>query len=192
MITEAEKQVLSFIKRSLIGKQISSNFGGQSGRDVENLLEELGVNVDRAEIIDCPVLGWEVKSRRQGATSAQTVGTMYSHEIIATPYKLSKIYLKIRKQLRFTQNEDNVIVDIDLIDFDQPHIQDRLEHAYESQRIKLTQNPKLKYTPVDDGQCAYFECTKDTGSLDFRITETIMNSLIHSSKSTYQQLFEEF
>jgi len=191
MITEAEKQVLSFIKRSLIGKEISSNFGGQAGRDVENLLEELGVNINRAEIIDCPVLGWEVKSRRQGSTSAQTVGTMYADDIISTPYKLSKIYLKIQKQLRFTQNEDNIIVDIDLIDFDQNHIQDRLEQAYESQRAKLIQNPKLKYTPVDKRQCAYFECTKDTGALDFRITETTMNNLIHSSKSTYQQLFEE-
>lgn len=191
MISDLELQTLNVIRKALVGTQISSTFGGQSGRDAENLLEGMGFKIDRKGILDMQAYNWEVKTRRVNATSAQTVATMYVDDIISTPYRLSKVYEKIRKQLRFTQTEDNVISSIDLIDFDQPHIQHRLESAYESQRAKLKANPFLSYTKVDAGQCAYFEDVHNNNTLDFRITDSIMNSLIASSKSTYSTLFEE-
>jgi hypothetical protein len=76
MISAQETVIINVIRIGLIGKNVSSNQGGHSGRDVEGLLEDMGFTINRGPGCDMPEFGWEVKSRKQGAQSAQTVTAM--------------------------------------------------------------------------------------------------------------------
>jgi hypothetical protein len=190
MITPTETLILNIIRHHLLGRQLPSNFGGDAGRACENLLEDdVGISINRGFGCDIPEIDWEVKCRKGTATSAQTVTTMRPKDIISTPYPLSPVYNKIRKQLRFTTNDNDVIIAIDLCDFDQPQIQDLLKAAYEHARKLLTENPHLEYTPYS-GYWGYFEKTKkDRPELDFRLADGQMEDLLGMTKSTFKDIF---
>ena len=189
MITRTETLILNIIRHHLLGKQLPSNYGGDAGRACEYLLEDIGISINRGAGCDIPEIGWEVKCRKGTATSAQTVATMRPENIISTPYPLSPIYEKIRKQLRFTSNELDVIIAIDLCDFDQPQIQELIEAAYEHARELLRANPSLAYTPYE-GYWGYFEKTKkDRPELDFRLADGDMEKLLAMTSSTFQDIF---
>jgi hypothetical protein len=190
MITPTETLLLNIIRHHLLNKQLPSNFGGDAGRACENLLEdEVGIAINRGAGCDIPEIGWEVKCRKGTATSAQTVATMRPENIILTPYPLSPIFEKIRKQLRFTTNDNDVIIAIDLCDFDQPQIQDLIQRAYEHARGLIKNNPKLEYTPYE-GYWGYFEKTKkDRSELDFRLADGQMEKLLAMTNSTFQDIF---
>lgn len=190
MITPKETLLLNIIRHRLLGKQLPSNFGGDAGRACENLLEDdVGIIINRGFGCDIPEIGWEVKCRKGTATSAQTVTTMRPEDIISTPYPLSPVYNKIRKQLRFTTNDNDVIIAIDLCDFDQPQIQELLEKAYEHARSLLKETPELEYTPYE-GYWGYFEKTKKgRPELDFRLADGQMEKLLAMTSSTFKDLF---
>jgi hypothetical protein len=189
MITSTETLILNIVRHHLLGKQLPSNYGGDAGRACEYLLEDIGISINRGAGCDIPEIGWEVKCRKGTATSAQTVATMRPENVISTPYPLSPIYEKIRKQLRFTSNELDVIIAIDLCDFDQPQIQELLEAAYEHARSLLRANPSLAYTPYE-GYWGYFEKTKkDRPELDFRLADGDMEKLLAMTNSTFQEIF---
>ena len=190
MITPKETLLLNIIRHRLLGKQLPSNFGGDAGRASENLLEDdVGIIINRGFGCDIPEIGWEVKCRKGTATSAQTVTTMRPEDIISTPYPLSPVYNKIRKQLRFTTNDNDVIIAIDLCDFDQPQIQELLEKAYEHARSLLKETPELEYTPYE-GYWGYFEKTKKgRPELDFRLADGQMEKLLAMTSSTFKDLF---
>jgi hypothetical protein len=190
MITPTETLLLNIIRHRLLGKQLPSNFGGDAGRACENLLEDdVGIIINRGFGCDIPEIGWEVKCRKGTATSAQTVTTMRPEDIISTPYPLSPVYNKIRKQLRFTTNDNDVIIAIDLCDFDQPQIQELLEKAYEHARSLLRETPELEYTPYE-GYWGYFEKTKKgRPELDFRLADGQMEKLLAMTSSTFKDIF---
>ena len=190
MITPTETLLLNIIRHRLLGKQLPSNFGGDAGRASENLLEDdVGIIINRGFGCDIPEIGWEVKCRKGTATSAQTVTTMRPEDIISTPYPLSPVYNKIRKQLRFTTNDNDVIIAIDLCDFDQPQIQELLEKAYEHARSLLKETPALEYTPYE-GYWGYFEKTKKgRPELDFRLADGQMEKLLAMTASTFKDIF---
>jgi hypothetical protein len=191
MITATETLILNIIRHHLLGKQLPSNFGGDAGRACEDLLEDIvGITINRGQGCDIPEIGWEVKCRKGTATSAQTVAMMRPENIIVTPYRLSPVYEKIQKQLRFTTNDLDVIIAIDLCDFDQPQIQDLLEAAYENARKLLTKNINLEYTPYE-GYWGYFEKTrKDRPELDFRLADGDMEGLLAMTHSNFQNIFD--
>jgi hypothetical protein len=189
MISSTETLILNIIRHHLLGRQLPSNFGGDAGRACEHLLEDIGISINRGAGCDIPAIGWEVKCRKGTATSAQTVATMRPENVIGTPYYLSPIFEKIRKQLRFTANELDVIIAIDLCDFDQPQIQELLEAAYEHARTLIKANPAISYTPYE-GFWGYFEKTKkDRPELDFRLANGDMEKLLAMTDSTFQEIF---
>jgi len=190
MITPTETLLLNIIKHHLLGRQLPSNLGGDSGRACEDLLEDkIGISINRGAGCDIPEIGWEVKCRKGTATSAQTVSAMRPEDIISTPYPLSPIFKKIQKQLRFTTNDNDVIIAIDLCDFDQPQIQELIQEAYEHARILIKNNPSLEYTPYE-GYWGYFEKTKkNRPELDFRLADGQMEKLLAMTNSTFQNLF---
>jgi hypothetical protein len=191
MITEVEKILLNLIKRLIVGKQLPSNINGDAGRAVERLLEDLGIEINRGSGPDILAIGWEVKSRKETATSAQTVTGMYADEIINTPYKLSPVYEKIKKQLRVTSNDKDVIINVQLVDFDQAQIQDILEAGYEHARKQISKNQNITCTSYK-GFYGYFEQTKLPKSkvYDFRLSDSDIDDLIMSSQSTFKNIFE--
>ena len=191
MITPTETLILNMIRHQLLGYQLPSNINGAAGRACEDLLEtKVGIRINRGYGCDILEIGWEVKCRKGTATSAQTVTSMRPEDIISTPYPLSPVYNKIRKQLRFTTSDNHVIIAIDLCDFDQPQIQELLEEAYEHARSLIKEIPKREYTPYD-GYWGYFEKTKkDRPELDFRLADGQMEKLLAMTASTFKDIFE--
>ena len=191
MITPTETLILNMIRHQLLGYQLPSNINGAAGRACEDLLEtKVGIRINRGYGCDIHEIGWEVKCRKGTATSAQTVTSMRPEDIISTPYPLSPVYNKIRKQLRFTTSDNHVIIAIDLCDFDQPQIQELLEEAYEHARSLIKEIPKREYTPYD-GYWGYFEKTKkDRPELDFRLADGQMEKLLAMTASTFKDIFE--
>jgi hypothetical protein len=191
MITPTETLILNMIRHHLLGHQLPSNINGAGGRAFEDQLEiKVGIKINRGYGCDIPEIDWEVKSRKGTATSAQTVATMHPKTIIDTPFKQSLVYLKIRKQLRCTTNDLDVITAIDLCDFDQPQILELIESAYEHGRSQIKKNPHLSYTPYE-GYWGYFEKSKKgRPELDFRLADGDMEKLLAMTNSTFQNIFQ--
>ena len=175
----------------LIGIKLPTNLDGHAGRAAEDILEEAGIKINRGFGPDMLDWGIEVKTRKKSATSAQTITAMYVDDIINTPYKESNVYKKFQQQLRIKTNDDDIIVEADLYDFDQPQIQELIESAYENGRQILSKNKNLGYTPYS-GFWGYFEQTKKDrdGLYDFRISDPDMLSLEMMAKSTFKNHFE--
>ena len=182
--------VIENLIAQLIGKQLPTNIGGDAGRAAENLIESFGIKINRGAGPDIEILGWELKTRKITATSAHTVAQMYAETIAVTPYPLSAVYEKIKKQLRITTDENDVIISVDLIDFDQPQIQELLQLAYEHGQKQIIQNPKIGYTEYK-GYWGYFEqChMPKNAAYSFRISDADMEKLIAMSTSTFQNIF---
>ena len=179
------------ISHKLIGKELPTNKDGHAGRAAEYLLESFGIPINRGAGTDMSH-GLELKTRKISATSAQTICVMQPADIIQYSYYNSPVYAKFQQQLRIKTNDNNIIVDADIYDFDQPHIQRLIEDAYENGRQQLIKNPYLLYTPYT-GYWGYFENTNPnkTTSLDFRIADPDMQKLEDMATSTYKNLFEE-
>ncbi len=174
----------------LIGKQLPTNIYGEAGRAAENLIEGLGIKVNRGAGPDIEIFGWEIKTRKITASSPQTVAKMSSDDIRKYAYKDSAVFKKIKKQLRITTDEYDVIMAVDLIDFDQPQIQDLLEEAYEYARDQIIINKDIGYTQ-HKGYWGYFEqCNFPSTTYSFRLSDTDMDKLVFMSKTTFQNLFE--
>ena len=196
MISNAELVLLDMLRKQLLGRALPSNLEGRAGREIENLLIEIGIPVDKYGIIDIRQLLLEVKSRRKGSTSAQTIGSMLIDDIKATAnWKDTPLYTKMCKQLRFTtagtdiDEKANVIVNIDIVDFDQSQIQELVEAAYTHSRDQLIAQGLIDCCKYK-GFIAYFERVEDTNSYQFRLSESNMEKAIGMAKSTFQQIFE--
>lgn len=194
MILSAEKIIVNLIRNLIIGRELPTNQNGEAGRAAEDLLESIGVPINRGAGCDIVEFDWEVKTRNDSATSSQTIATIHPNDVIVYPYKQSPIYTKFRKQLRITtstQNTvNNTIIAVDLIDFDQPHVQDLIEAAYEHGRQQIIANPDIGYTQYT-GFYGYFEQTKKQTSknYDFRLSDQDMDALVAASISTFGTLF---
>jgi homoserine dehydrogenase len=175
----------------LIGIQLPTNTDGHAGRAIEDILEAAGLKVNRGLGPDLIDYGIEVKTRKKSATSAQTITSMSVDAIIKTPYKDSNVYKKFQQQFRVKTDDNNVIIEAGLFDFDQPQIQELIEAAYEHGRKILSQNKNIGYTPYT-GFWGYFEQTKkDRDSVyDFRLSNSDMESLERMAKSNFKDMFE--
>jgi homoserine dehydrogenase len=175
----------------LIGIQLPTNTDGHAGRAIEDILEAAGLKVNRGLGPDLIDYGIEVKTRKKSATSAQTITSMSVDTIIKTPYKDSNVYKKFQQQFRVKTDDNNVIIEAGLFDFDQPQIQELIEAAYEHGRKILSQNKNIGYTPYT-GFWGYFEQTKkDRDSVyDFRLSNSDMESLERMAKSNFKDMFE--
>jgi len=177
----------------LIGQQLPTNQGGHAGRAAEDLVEQLlGITLNRGKGTDVKIWGWEIKTRKRTATSAQTVCTMSSNDIVILPYKSSPVYEKLQQQLRIYTNELDIIDEAVVVDFDQPHIQELIESAYEHGRKQIVNNPDIGYTEYS-GYWGYFEqChLPNSTAYSFRISGADMDRLEDMAQSTFSVLFEE-
>ena len=196
MITQADEIFLDMIKKQMIGQALPPRTEGLAGRAIEDMLIDLGIPLNKNGTIDIPGLDLEVKSRDARATSPQTTGAMTYDAIINTPnYFDTTFYKKICKQLRFTTNgpDDNeninIIESIDIVDFNQPQIQDQFAAGYVHSRQQLIDYGKIK-TCKHKGFYTYLEQVNNSDSYALRLDLGKMNSAIAMSNSTFQSLFE--
>jgi hypothetical protein len=150
----------------------------------------LGVTINKGAGADILAYGLEVKTRKETASSAQTVATMSIKDIINTPYKESNIYQKFQQQLRIKTNELDIIVSAEIYDFDQPQIQDLVEQGYEFARKQIITNNCIGYTSYV-GHWGYFEqChLPNCDAYSFRFSKQDMEDLESMAHSTFSTLF---
>jgi hypothetical protein len=173
----------------LIGRRLPTNHGGHAGRALENLLESMGVEINRGKGCDSLVYRVEVKSRDLDATSPQTVATMAPEDIATVSYKDSVVCEKFQQQFR-VYTKDGVIVDARVHDFSVPHIQEKLETAYNNAQVQFILGTVGDY--VYGSEYGYFERTNpDSRSYSFRINVGAFEKLESMAASTYKTLFEE-
>jgi hypothetical protein len=174
----------------LIGRQLPTNAHGAAGRAAEDLLEQMGIPINRGPGADM-MFGLECKTRKLSATSSQTICVMHPEDIVKLSYYNSPVYAKFQQQLRIKTNDDDIIISAQVYDFDQPHIQDKVEAAYENGRRQIIKDPNILYTPYE-GYWGYFENTNPnkTSCLDFRITNRDMEKFEEMSISTFNKIFE--
>jgi hypothetical protein len=174
----------------LIGQQLPTNAHGAAGRAVEDLLEQMGIPINRGPGTDM-MFGLECKTRKLSATSAQTICVMHPSDIVKLSYYNSPVYAKFQQQLRIKTNDNDIIVSAQVYNFDQPHIQDKAEAAYENGRRQIIKDPNILYTPYE-GHWGYFENTRPdkTSCLKFRVTDGDMEKLEEMSTSTFNKIFE--
>jgi hypothetical protein len=189
MLTQFEQYHLTNIRKNLLGVELETNINGNAGRDFENKLENLGYYVNRSFGIDLPMLGWEVKTRKESAISAQTITSMHPDDIVKTPYMMSPVYEKFKKQLRVYTNDGDIIIKIDVFDFDKDIIQTPVKASYENARKILISNRNINYIPYK-GLSVYFEKTRhDRPELDIRLSTSTMQKFESMSRSMYNHLF---
>ena len=176
--------------QALIGQTVPTNQNGHAGRFVENLLESMGINVNKRHGPDFLDYGLELKTRDTDATSAQTIADMSVEDIINTNYKDSHVFKKFQQQLRvYTKN--NTIVSAEVYDFSHSSIQDLIELAYNHARDQLKQCSDLTRTEYK-GFYGYFErVDPNRNTLSFRLAKSDMESLEGMAKSNYKNLFSE-
>lgn len=185
--------MITIRKELLIGNELPPTFGGASGRGAEDLLEKLGINIDRRGTYDIPFFNLEVKTRDLNATSPQTVGSMTAKNIIKTPYSKSVVYKKFQHQLRIKTKYD-VIVSAEIYDFSPWQIQQLIEEAYEAGRKKMIQLSTEGWAIPDwvtGTKWGNFErVNKNSNSWHFRINHDRMEELENMATSMFNNFFE--
>ena len=178
-------------KDNLLGKIVPTNKNGHAGREVENLLEMQGYEINRRDAVpDMQGLYIEVKTRDLDATSPQTIGTMLLDHIKITPYPMSSIASKLKQQLR-VKTKDLVVVESRIWDFSDSYIQSLIETSYETARQKIIAGCRDKYIPGSD--YGYFEkCTNSDNSYAWRMSQAMMDKLetMSGNSSTFNKHFE--
>ena len=184
-----ERGIIETAER-LIGQKVSTNKNGYAGREIEDLLESYGIPINRGIGPDILALGVEIKTRKIDATSAHTIFKMSEKKIVNTAdYKETLIHAKFKKQLRIKINENDIVCDVGLYNFEKPQIEELMSKSYAHARNQLIQDPSLNYTPAA-GQWAYFERTTGSDVLDFRVSDRDMRVLESMALSTFNNMFE--
>jgi hypothetical protein len=196
MNNQIKQQIETLICKPLIGLPVPTNQGGHAGREVETILENMGVPIKKgagADItIQVTLLGIkyfiEVKTRDKDATSPHTVGTIHTDNL-SVSYEDSNIWEKLQYQIRIT-TENNVITKAELYDFTRQHIQEKFKNAYEHGIKQIIANPHCSTTPID-GHWAYFERKNtEANSFQYRLSKNDMPAIERMAK-TVDNLFEE-
>jgi len=188
---------LNRAERELKGQLVPKEKYGNVGIHVELAMVDMDYELDRrSNGPDIPALRCETKTRKIGATSANTVGTMTLNDIVSTPYKESPIYKKFQFQFRVMHNQTFLeIASSKVYDFTIPEIQKSVEHSYESTRQEIKEWYKHpgrlpKYIRGKNAEC-YWEL-KDGESYAFRIPDGVMKKFetLSNVDKQYKTLFE--
>ena len=196
MNDQIKQQIENLICKPLIGMSVPTNQGGHAGREVETILENMGVPIKKGSGADITIqvtlLGIkyfiEVKTRDKDATSPHTVGTIHTDNL-SVCYEDSNIWEKLQYQIRIT-TENGIIIKSELYDFTRKHIQDKFKEAYDYGIKYIIANEFCSSTPID-GHWAYFERkAAESNSFQYRLSKNDMPAIERMAK-TVDNLFEE-
>jgi len=191
------------LQQALIGQSVPERYYGNVGIFVEDLIEAWGVKIDRTgnvpDIVDLEGKERELKTRANGATSAQTVGSMTDHDIKHTPnWKDTPLYRKFQHQVRVHYDEHTcIITDVEELDFSHPDIQKAARISYETARAEMLNSPSVpKYIRGDAYSNSvakgYFEW-KASNSWGFRFPDAVMKTFEKLAREAahFSELFDE-
>ena len=196
MNNQIKQHIQNLICAPLIGLSVPTNHGGCAGREVETILENMGVPIKKGAGADITIQVTllnikyfvEVKTRDKSATSPHTVGTIHVDDM-SSKFEDSNIWEKLQYQVRIT-TEDGIIIKAELYDFTRQHIQDKFKEAYEYGVKHIIANPHCSTTPIDN-HWAYFERKyTDSNSFQYRLSKNDMPAIERMAKAV-EDLFEE-
>ena len=147
---------------------------GSKGAWVEDMMEEsLDIPVNRGKGSDLPS-GIDLKSRKEGAQSGMSLGSMTTKDIVGTPWESCPLREK-NKQLIITKWDPDTgeVTKTEQIDLSSVACQQSLRDAYEAARSAIA-NGEDTYTS-DTGD-VYFE-KKKGNSWQLRISESRLKKL---------------
>jgi hypothetical protein len=160
---------------------------GNNGRYFEELLGKNGHTLSNDKGVDLPGMGVEVKSRKNGATSYQTMATLNSDDILNLPYEQTHLYDKMQTQYRVKYDDGEKVTDADLYDFTSHHIQDKVEEAYNICREKFINGDRSDWIAGN----AYGNLERQgPNTWQYRISPGGMKRIESISKSTFTKLFD--
>jgi len=169
---------------------------GGVGRQIENMLESNGHNLNAGPGPDLEDFKMEVKSRKKTATSSVNIGSMTTANIVDTPYEQSNIATKL-KDILYVEHDQSfdvpsqVVTNSSVLDFNNPDIQEKIKSSYEEGRDKIASGYHTKH--VSCGDYGFFEKVEDWDGYKFRIPKKGWNKLVNESKTLpqYNSLFGE-
>lgn len=138
-------------KHTLVGVQIPCSRKdintGKIGLAIEDMIESMGIKVNRGVGLDLIDYGVEVKSRCVDSETFITIATMQKDYIINTPYKDSIAYKKLQQvrivDYRFDPINNVAIITADKVyDWSDPRLQHDFEKKYQRGRKDLTEGFK--------------------------------------------------
>jgi hypothetical protein len=188
----------------LVGMVVPEQCYGNIGKLVEDIMENLGYDINRGKGADLLAIGVEVKTRGLEATSAQSISSMTVHDILVTAYKDSIIFEKFQQQFRVHHikklDGSTVIVSAKMYNFAFPKIQDAVMAAYEAGRAVMADQIKNCNGQCDDyirgvlpnglPACGYWERKEDTNSFDFRFPTVVMEQFEEIAINSSNKLFD--
>lgn len=186
---------LTSIKKDYCGTVLPTNMHGQAGVAFEVVLKQDGYDISStATGPDIERFGLEIKTRKLGSTSAQTIGRLSANNIKATPFEETSICKKIQQQIRAKTDDsvfvENTIVECSVYDFSSKHIQDLLKEAYEICRGKLIAGDTSNY--IHGTKWGYLERESEKRAYQFRISSAAFSQLEQMAKAAknYNKFFE--
>ena len=186
---------LTGIKKDYCGTVLPTNVHGQAGVAFEAVLKQDGFEISsNATGPDIERFGAEVKTRKIGSTSAQTIGRLSASNIKTTPFEFTSICKKIQQQIRAKTDDSvyigNTIVECSVYDFSSKHIQDLLKEAYEVCRNKLIAGDTSNY--IHGTKWGFLERENEKKAYQFRISASAFSQLERMAKAAknYNKFFE--
>jgi hypothetical protein len=181
------------LTKQILGKNLGTNQNGHAGRQMENMLEDMGVEINRGHGPDIKRFGLEVKTRERDAVSAQTIATMHINDIVDTDYEHSHVREKFQQQLR-VYTKQGTVTHADVYDFSAAWIQHTVKIAYDHARQQLIQanssGAHIACTRVN-GHFGYFESRPDSpNTYSFRVSAANMNRFERMTQSTFGKFFD--
>lgn len=173
----------------LLGIKVPATINGHAGRAVEDILESMGMPINRKHGPDVLQYQLEIKTRDVDATSPQTIADMSLNEILNTPYEQSHVFEKFQQQLR-VYIKDQVIVKATVYDFSHSHVQRKIKEAYEHGQAQLRNNPNLIATSSKGNYYGYFERVSGRSSYSFRMSASRYFSMESMSQTTFEKFIE--
>jgi len=194
-MTKLAFKITKLTKGIKVGERVPKQNGGNVGYVIERRLANNGYVMNPGAGPDIEKFITEVKTRKLGAQSANTVGSMTLDNIKTTPYEDSNVCAKMQRQYRVHYNDTfHEVTSEQIFDFTSPHIQRKIELGYESARKLIIGGCTHDYINGGEG-IGYFERKRigdDKTSYDFRIPGSQMKKLESMANTTKQfdRLFE--
>lgn len=171
---------------SLIGKKLSTTWGGASGRSAESILKNQGVPLQNGSGPDNYVTGTEYKTRDLDATSPVSIGTSSIDDIERLDYEYTDLCKKLQYQKWYYTKNDTVI-DEQFYDFTKQYLQEIFKADFNCIKSYFNNNP-FSLPDYIPGIWGYWEY-ENNNSYRYRMSWSKMKKIKAISRQA--NIFEE-
>lgn len=179
---------LTKLHKTLVGLVIDAPGTNYAGWQIEDELVKAGWQLNQGEGPDMQAFGIEVKSRKVGATSPITIGSMTATTIKNTTWAATSISDKCQK-IRLVEYDDSfttkfIVIRDEIYDLRHQSIQKLFAEAYKNMQEQFINGSHTATDYVSgDNSMFCFERIGETDNWAFRLSNTCLKTLKGMSKS---------